>query len=123
METERERLLGKMAQINAHLSRPSSFCFDFQSRTICISVQQQIEQDQRCMPAAIRFDGVSSFASNDVDIGNCVFEAMGVIDCRTDGKKHYATLAFSPGDGMEPWVVTFRFTDVRFERNSIDAQQ
>ena len=109
-------VLNKIRRLNTDHELASSFHYDFESRAVRLSLEQYITDDERYAPADIVFEGVSSFESNDVDPGENIVQELAAIDCRKSGDRYTAILTLSVGRESKPWVVSIRFTGLKFQR-------
>lgn len=63
-------VLNKIRQLNIHHELASSLHDDFESRSVRLSLEQYITSEERYVPSDIVFEGVSSFESSDIDLGD-----------------------------------------------------
>ena len=111
-----DSVLNKIRQLNIHHELASSLHYDFESRSVCLSLEQFITDEERYVPADIVFEGVSSFESNEVDLGDNIVQELAAFDCRKSGDQYIAILTLSVGRDSKPWVVSLRFTGLKFQR-------
>ncbi len=111
-----DSVINKVRQLNIHHDIASSLQYDFEARTVCLSIEQYITAEERYVPADITFEGVSCFESTDVDLGDDIVQELAAIDCRKSGDHYCAVLTLSVGRKSKPWVVTLHFKDLRFQK-------
>lgn len=109
-------VLNKVRQLNIHHELATSLHYDFEARTVCLSLDQYITSEERYIPADITFEGVSYFESSRIDLGDSAIQELAAIDCQNEGNHYSAVLTFSVGRQSKPWVVKLHFQELKFQR-------
>lgn len=111
-----DSVINKIRQLNIHHDLASSLHYDFERRSVCLSLEQYITHEERYIPADITFIGVSCFESSRNDLGVCSIQELAAIDCHNEGDYYSAILTFSVGRRSNPWVVKLHFKELQFQR-------